>query len=100
MATYIELHDLVGATAMSDVRKRIRVALTVKAQAVAADGTSTAAEREWAKSALASVTQYEEIVLRYLLALNKDVAVGVITGAQDAAVQTAVNGVVDTLLAV
>jgi len=99
MATYIELHDLVGAASMNDVKKRIRVALAVKAQAVAASGASTATQKEWAKSALANVAQYEDLILRYLLALNRAATVAAITGANDEGIQTAVDAAVNTLLA-
>jgi len=99
MATYIELHDLVGAASLSDVRKRIRVALTVKAQAIAAAGASTDSQKEWARSALGSVSQYEETVVRYLLALNRAATVAAITSAADEGIQTAVDAAVNTLLA-
>ncbi len=99
MATYVELHDLLGSPTLDTVRKRIRVAIAVRAQTIAADQAATAGQKAWAKEALKNVTGHEEAVLRYILAANKAATVAAIIAADDAAVQTQVDAAVNTMLA-
>ncbi len=98
MATYFELFDLASSGTISDLRKRIIVGITIKAQAIAESASPTAAAKEWAKNALANPQAYDKTVLNYILADYAGAAVSAITGATDAQVQTAVNAAVDTLL--
>lgn len=99
MATYLELHSLRGATGADTLMQKIAVAICVKANLLA-KATPTQVQKDWAKAALASPNAYVDLVLNYILADYNAVAVTAITGASDAAVQTAVNAAVDTLLGV
>lgn len=99
MATYIELHGLRGATGADTLQQKIAVAICVKANALA-KATPTAAQRDWAKAALANPEAYVGIVLNYILADYNTATVSAITGATDAQVQGAVDAAVNTLLGV
>lgn len=99
MATYTELHGLRGATGADVLQQKIAVAICIKANLLA-KATPTQPQRDWAKAALASPESYVGLVLNYILADYNTAAVGAITGAADADVQTAVNAAVDTLLGV
>lgn len=98
MATYLELFDLSSSPTIGDLRKRIRVAITVKAQAIAVSASPTAAAKAWANAAFVNPQGYEGVVLNYVLAANKAATTAQISAADDATVQTAVNAAVDTLL--
>lgn len=98
MANYFELFDLASSGTISDLRKRIIVAITIKAQAIAESASPTATAKEWAKQALSNPQAYDKIVLNYILADYATANVSAITGATDSQVQTAVNAAVDTLL--
>lgn len=98
MATYFELHDLMSSSTVGDLRRRLRVAIVIKANAVAEAASPPAAAKEWARNALRDPQQFEDMVLRYVLADNAAATVSQITGASDAQVQTAVNAAVDSLL--
>lgn len=98
MATYFELHDLMSSSSILDLRRRLRVAIVIKCNAVAKAASPTAAAKEWARSALRDPQQYEDMVLRYVLADNAAATTAQITAASDAQVQTAVNAAVDALL--
>jgi len=97
MATYQELFSIAGDTP-APLAQRITVALAVKAQEIAIDVNSTANQKAWAVSSLKNPSGDYQAVLNYLLATNKAAPVSGITGANDSAVQTAVNNAVDQLL--
>lgn len=99
MATYIELQTLRGGSNVDGLSQKIAIAICIKANLLA-KATPTAAQREWARAALASPENYIGVVLNYILADYNTATVGAITGASDAQVQTAVNAAVDTLLGV
>lgn len=98
MATYLELFDLSSSSAITDLRKKIRVAIAIKAQLIAASASPTATAKAWANAAFQNPQGYEGVVLNYILAANKAATTAQISGADDATVQTAVNAAVDTLL--
>ncbi len=98
MATYLELHDLASSPTLSDLRKRIRVAIIIKANAVAESANPTAPAKEWSKAALGNPQFYEQTVLNYILADNAAATTTAITNANDTQVQTAVDAAVNTLL--
>ena len=98
MATYLELFDLASSPTLSSLRKRINVAVAIKAQTLAEAGTLTAPQIEWCKAALANTQAFEQTVLNYVLAYNNAVTVAQIEGATDAQVQNAVNTAVNNLL--
>lgn len=99
MATYIELHTLRGSESIAALRQKISVAIAIKANALA-KATPNATQKVWAKSALATPEEFQDIVLNYILAEYNASAASAITGATDAQVQTAVNAAVTTLLEV
>jgi len=98
MATYAELLDLASSSSIVGLRKRIVMAVLVKANIVAKAATPTAAARAWAQQALQNPQQYEQNMLNYILAEYNTQTTSAITNATDAQVQTAVNAAVDTLL--
>jgi len=98
MATYSELYSLRTSNGLVPLSQKIEVALAVKANAVAKLPTPTAAQKVFAVAALRNPGEYQGLVLNYILAEYNTQTLGVITGATDAQVQTAVNAAVDTLL--
>lgn len=98
MATYQALYDAAGTAPTLD--KQIMVALTIKANLLAKTSTPTAAQKEFAVAALKNPADYLSTVRNYIFADYNTAAIAAITGATDAAVQTAVNAAVDTLLGV
>lgn len=98
MATYQELHALRGAASTEPLKQKIAVAISVKANAIAKSANPTAAQKAWALAALADPGKDSGMVLNYILAEYNAQNTSVITNAADAAVQTAVNAAVDTLL--
>ena len=100
MATYTDLHALRGSSTITPLRQKITVAIAIKANAIAKSATPTEAMVAWAKQALATPDQYQELVLNYILAEYNAQTTEVITGATDVQVQAAVDATVDTLLGV
>ena len=100
MATYLELHNIATSGSGSELRTKILVAITVKANALVESVGPAAAQLDFARSALRDPKAYEQIVMNTVLSANKDATVPQITGATDATVQAAVDGVVDKLLGV
>jgi len=98
MATYVELHDLASSGTLSDLRKKLRVAITIKANAIAESATPTAAAKAWALQALGNPQSFEQTVLNYVLADNATATTTAIANATDTMVQTAVDAAVNTLL--
>lgn len=97
MATYLELYAAADGAAQQDLRKKILVAISVKANLLA-KATPTAAQKAWATDALANPVSYQQTLLNYILADYNGQTIAVISAATDAQVQTAVNAAVDTLL--
>lgn len=95
MATYTELYDLMNDTGL---RNRVATACLVSAEAIrteAANVTNHANRLLWAKAAFNGPTAEATRMLPAILATNKAQTVAQITGATDAALQTAVNAAVD-----
>jgi len=102
MANYLEIQALEELESAKNLRNKIKVALTVKARAIAVSASPSAAAKEWALAALENPQRYEALALRFIgvaygLAPS-NLPIASIIGAADADVQTAVNSVVDTLL--
>lgn len=95
MATYSDLYNLRNN---SDLQNKIRVAVIVKAQQLI-DGTPTANQLAWARTAIASPDSVAGELLNYVLAANKASSVAAIQGASDNAIQTNVDAAVDVLSA-
>jgi len=100
MATYQELFNLTGAGNGSQLQQQILVAIAVKANLVAHNGTATAGAKAWAIQALQNPAAYLPTCLNYILAEYNASTLAVILAATDAQVQSAVNAAVDTLLGV
>lgn len=95
MATYTEIYDL---RSNSDLRNKIVVAVAIKAAAILDSATPTAAQIAWAKAAIANPMGQADDLLVYVLAKNAALTAAQITGASDAAIQTAVNGAIDKII--
>jgi hypothetical protein len=97
MATYLEL-DTAGGDA--DLLKKITVAIMIAAQELAEQTSPlpTADDRRWIRQALYEPESEGLKALRYILAKNNTAAIGVITGADDATIQTQVDAIVPTLV--
>jgi hypothetical protein len=111
MATYTELFNFAGSAAGQTLRRKIRFALRVKAQAIAAlpltgENASTPESRAWAVNTLRVPEVDEELVFNYLLADGRGqtiaflTALGADTEQTDTGIQSVVNAAVDRLLVV
>jgi hypothetical protein len=95
MATYTELRALFGN---DDLRNKVEVAVIIAAEAIRGESVETdnhANRLVWAKAAFSKPQSVSDRVLMSLLAAYSGETVGVITGASDAAIQTAVNNAVN-----
>ena len=97
MATYQELFAIANDIPPA-LAQRLRVAIAVKAQAIAVDAQASQAQKDWALSALRNPSADLQVVLNYVLGAYKTASVAEITGADDAAVQSAVDLTVNQLL--
>lgn len=95
MATYIELADL---SAHPDLRRKVRVACVIAAQAQLVADPGSAAGRKWGLEVLNDPAGWGDKVLRSVLASNTAFTPAQITGASDANIQTAVDNVVSALV--
>lgn len=95
MATYLELY---GLGSNSDLRNKIAVAVAIKAKDYIALASPTADQLKWSAKALASPNEVADDLLTYVLAANSGLTTAQITGATDAAIQTAVAAAVDKLV--
>jgi hypothetical protein len=102
MATYLELANYKGdnGSDYDNLRAKIKVALAVKAQAIAASTSPTAAEVTWAKDVLKELDSVAEETVNYVLAANKSATIAQINAASDTTVQTNVDEAVDNLYGV
>ena len=91
MATYAELIDASGNSPLID---KVRVACVVAAENIRSTGTSTTAEKLWARQIFENPEAGQRQVLWAVLAQNKELALSAIIGATDAQVQTAVDAAV------
>jgi hypothetical protein len=96
MATYAELYDKVGDSAL---KNRLAVAVAVKAQALFDLATPTAAQLAWADSAINDPFGKAEVFFRYLLAKNRALTIAQIDAVTDTAMQTAIDALADKIIA-
>lgn len=97
MATYLEILAL---SKDADLIQRTKVAVVVASDTVRAESDQTAnhaARLSWAGRVLSIPDTEAERALLCVLAQNRALTVNQITGADDAALQTAVNAAVDLL---
>ncbi len=95
MATYFEL---LTAAENSDLNRRIRVAVIVAAEIIRTEpsGTPNNANRlKWARDTFLDPDTAARRIMPAVLAQNRAATLAQIVGADDAAVQTAVNAAVD-----
>lgn len=95
MATYLELRQLF---AEGRLKNRIEVACIVAAETIRTEdvGTTNHANRLlWAKRAFTNPNSIRDMMLKALLAVNKDATVANIQAVTDAALQTQVEAAVD-----
>lgn len=95
MATY---QELLTAAQSDDLKKKVRVACMIAANAIMTENTATpnhAGRLAWARSVYENPEAIGKKMLWAVIAQNNAVALSAITGASDANVQTAVNAAVD-----
>lgn len=103
MATYDELLTIATGATGDSLKRKIRVAVIVAADAVRAEADATvnhAARMTWARATFAAPDQAAERMLWAVLAANKGATAAQITGASDALVQTHVDAAVNVLAGV
>ena len=88
MAAYSELY---AQRDNDDLRQRIEVALTLKAQAYLDDANPTQEQRAWAKQIFQDGHSESIRMLKYLLAKNKSSTIAQIIGASDAALSAQID---------
>lgn len=94
MATYSEIRDLFFDDAL---KNKIDTAVIIAANDLLV-GTPTTAQQQWAAHAFSATRTETDKALKAVLAANKASSVAQIQGASDAAIQTNVDSVVDTLV--
>ena len=95
MATYPELFGLCSNSAL---RNRVMVGCVIAAEAVRMEAENVANHANrlvWAKAVFANPAPEADRMLWAVLAQNNQLTVAQITGASDAALQTAVNAAVN-----
>jgi hypothetical protein len=97
MATYTELRAIIGSADGDDLKKKIEVAIVIKAQTLV-DGTPSPGQLTWASEALDAPSSKVSQVMNYMIASNNTAAVAAITGATDATIQTNCDAAVDALV--
>lgn len=94
MASYTELR---GLFADDELSNKIDIAIIVSANDLLA-GTPTASQQKWSANVFSSPRSESKKALMAVLAKNKDFTIAQIQGATDAAIQTQVDSVVDSLV--
>lgn len=98
MASYTEIRDLFQGSSDSDeFRNRIQVATAIAAEALLA-GTPSTDEQKWAASVFSNPANEGNKAFIAVVAKNSGLSIATIVGSTDAAIQTAVDGLVDSLV--
>lgn len=97
MATYLEID---GLSSDSDLLARLTTAVLVSADAIRANGTATAQQRQWAVATLNRPQAMAQRILPLVLVQNRAFTAAQIRGATDASLQTAVDTAVPMIIAV
>ena len=96
MATYMELFGLVSD---SDLQDKAVVAVMLAAEGILSTTPTPAADRvSWAASVIENPKGVGRQVLNLILAANSEATVSAILAAPDAAIQSNVDDVVDSLI--
>jgi hypothetical protein len=97
MATYLEIYTL---RANTDLLNRVSVAIMVACEQIRVEATDTPLHKNrvaWAQQAINDPESFATRALSLLLAANKGLTTTQISTTSDAAIQTAVDGLVNTL---
>jgi hypothetical protein len=94
MATYSEIRDLFT---LDDLKNKVTTATLISAYNLLS-GTPTTSDKLYADSVFANPSQEALKVFMAVLASNKDNSVAQISGASDAAIQSAVDTVIPFLV--
>ena len=96
MATYSELF---GLRTNTDLRNKIAVACTKKAQALVDQASPSADELAWANTVFSAPLAMADKIMAYVLAANSSATTSQIANATDAAIQTNVDAAAAKLIA-
>jgi len=94
MAFYTDLRGLFND---DELKNRVDIAVIVAASDLIL-GAPTINDNKWAAAALGNTRQESIKAFKAVVAVNKDMTIAQITGASDAALQTAVDNVVSSLV--
>jgi hypothetical protein len=97
MATLNDLYDAFQNKTFENLRRKIEVALLIKAQATLAAAGAPVARVTWAKSALTNIDSESRFIMNYLIGLNNSQSITNLSNDTDATVKTNVNTAIDTL---
>ena len=96
MADYIDLYKLFGTE--TELRNRVVLATEVKAYELATDPSATTAQKKFLSDVTKSPSSYGIRVWQLVLVANKDLTLSQILGADDTAIQVAVDVIVPVLI--
>jgi hypothetical protein len=97
MASLNDLYDAFQNKTFENLRRKIEIALLIKAQVTLADANAPASRKTWARSALANIETESTLIVKYLIALNNSQTVNGLSNDSDSTVKTNVNTVIDVL---
>lgn len=97
MATFLEIHNALNTSTLEDLRKKIWVAVLIKAQAIIINDDALASQKSWANSVLRNPNYETECLLHFVIGLNSGLTIAQMAGAADNSVQTAVNNAITAL---
>jgi hypothetical protein len=97
MASYIDLYTIATGDSGADLRSKMSVAASIKAELISQEVSPTATRLDWAIETLEDPRSKVNLLLNYLLAADNALTVNAIETASDAAIQTRVNSAVDSL---
>jgi hypothetical protein len=97
MANLNDLYDAFQNNTFENVRRKIQVALLIKAQSTLVDGNAPVERKAWARAALTNVESQSYLILNYLIALNNGQTVNGLSNDTDNTVKTNVNAAIDAL---
>lgn len=97
MATLNELYDAFQNQTFESMRRKIEVALLIKAQAVIGGSNQPAMRVAWAKSAIGDIENESRYLLKYLVAQYNAQSVATLASNSDATINAAVGTAIDVL---
>lgn len=97
MATLNELYDAFQNQTFESMRRKIEVALLIKAQAVIGGSNQPASRVSWAKAAIRDIENESRYMLKYLIAQYNAQSVTALSNNSDSTINTAVGTAIDVL---